>query len=132
MMKNCLLAIAVIVAAPGSAHAGGQAGAIGVGAEYQLSGIGGASLSYDAGNFHVGGFLGIDDPPRPSNTSFEIGARGFFHMHKTAMSDFGLGGSFGLASIPDTMGGMPNRLTAVFLEPSFQIRLFLAANVALS
>ena len=41
---------------------GGQSGSIGVGAEAQLSGLSGASMNYDAGDFHVGAFLGFHDP----------------------------------------------------------------------
>jgi len=132
MIKTSFLAAVVIAATAGVASAGGQTGSIGVGAEYQLSGLGGASVNYDAGQFHVGGYLGFFDPAGPSNTLFEIGARFFYHMHSTAMSDFGLGGGFGLASVP-VGGGMTNtRNTDVFLEPGFQIRVFLASNVALS
>jgi len=132
MIKTSLLAVAMIAMASTAASAGGQAGSIGVGAEYQISGLGGASVNYDAGQFHLGGFLGFYDPQGADNTQFYIGGRFFYHVHSTAMSDFGLGGGFGLASVPQ--GGMmnTNRDTDVFLEPGFQIRLFLASNVALS
>ncbi len=134
MMKTSLLAVAMIAMASNArvASAGGQAGSIGLGAEYQLSGLGGASLNYDAGQFHVGGFLGFLDPQGADNTQFYVGARFFYHLHSTAMSDFGLGGGFGLASIPRNLPADTNRNTDVFLEPGFQIRVFLASNVALS
>jgi hypothetical protein len=133
MMKNYLLAMVVLAAASGAAHAGGQAGSIGVGAEYQLSGLGGASVNYDAGQFHIGGYLGVFDPNGPTPALYEIGARFFWHIHKTAMSDFGVGGGIGIASVPPGGGGMnANRTTDLFVEPSFQIRLFVASNVALS
>src|SRR2546423_13825975 len=52
-------------------------------------------------------------------------------MHTPARSDFGSGGGLGLESVP--AGGMNNgRNTYMFFEPSFQIRVFLASNVALS
>lgn len=132
MIKTSFLAAVIVAATTGVASAGGQAGSIGVGAEYQLSGLGGASLNYDAGKFHLGGSLEFFDPQGPDNTVFVIGGRFFYHLHSTAMSDFGLGGGFGLASIP--AGGMANnnRNTDVYLEPGFQIRVFLASNVALS
>jgi hypothetical protein len=147
MSKNILFAMLLVLGMSGVAHAGGQAGSIGVGAEYQLGGLGGpftfgggpaalggVSVNYDAGKFHVGGFLGYDDPQGANNTLFEIGARFFYHLHSTAMSDFGIGGGFGIASLPPMGGGMmpPPRTTDLFLEPGFQIRLFLASNVALS
>ncbi len=132
-MQKISLFTSLVMLAPATALAGGQAGSLGVGVEAEVSGLGGPSVTYDAGKFHVGGFLGLDDPPGASNTFFEIGARFFYHVHSTAMSDFGLGGSFGLASVPVGGMGMNNtRNTDVFLEPGFQIRLFLASNVALS
>ena len=133
MGKTNLFVALLLVSSTGIASAGGQKGAIGLGAEYQLSGLGGASLNYDAGEFHVGGFLGFADPPMANNTLVDLGGRFFYHMHSTAMSDFGLGGGLGVESVP-TGGGMggPTRKTYVYFEPSFQIRLFLASNVALS
>jgi hypothetical protein len=132
MSKTSLLATMFVLAAAGAAHAGGQAGAIGLGAEYQLNGIGGISLNYDAGQFHVGGLLGFADPAGPNNTEFDLGGRFFYHVHKTAMADFGLGGNLGLASVPPGGMGMGQRTTDVFIEPGFEIRLFVASNVALS
>jgi hypothetical protein len=132
MKQTSLLAAVILAASASVASAGGQAGSLGVGAEFQLSGLGGPSINYDAGQFHLGGFFSFFDPEGPNNTVFELGARFFYHVHSTAMSDFSLGGNFGLASIPT--GAMPNddRSTDVYLEPAFQIRLFLASNVALS
>ena len=136
MIKTSLFAAMFVVGVAGAAHAGGQTGSIGLGAEYELNGIGGASLNYDAGKFHVGGFLGFFDPPGPDNTVVEIGGRFFYHLHSTAMSDFSLGANLGLASVPVTTGmganAMTNRDSDVYLEPAFQIRLFVAPNVALS
>jgi hypothetical protein len=131
MMKTSL-AVLVVIAASAPAYAGGQAGSIGVGAEYELNGMGGASLNYDAGQFHVGGFLGYFNPQGGGNDIFEIGGRFFYHMHSTAMSDFSLGGGLGIESVPAAGPMTTSRATLVFLEPSFQIRLFLASNVALS
>lgn len=113
------------------AHAGGQEGSLGVGAEFMLSGIGGASVNYDAGAFHVGGFLGFADN-RFMADEFVVGGRFYYHVHSTAMSDFGIGGALGVDSIDPDGDGPGDRATAVFLDPGLQIRLFLAANVALS
>jgi hypothetical protein len=120
-----------VLATAGVASAGGQAGAIGLGAEYELNGIGGVSLNYDAGKFHAGGWFGFIDPAGGNNTEFDIGGRFFYHLHSTAMADFSLGAGLGIASTPPPMG-MMNRRTEVFLEPGFQIRVFIASNVALS
>lgn len=129
-MKNTTLAAMLVLTSSGIAHAGGQPGTIGVGAEFQLSDLGGVSVNYDAGRFHVGGFLGFDDPEGDNNDTISIGARFFYHIASTAMSDFGIGGGFGIQSEngPDPDG----RTTALFLEPGFQIRAFIVSNVALS
>jgi len=129
MSKTSLLATLLLCAAAGTAGAGGQAGSIGVGAEYQLNGIGGVSVNYDAGAFHVGGSMGFGDPAGPNNTVFQLAGRFYYHVHHSAFADFGLGGSLGFSSEP-VMGG--NRNTLVYLEPGFEIRAFLSSNVALS
>jgi hypothetical protein len=126
-MKHIILVAVLVVGGFSTAHAGGQPGSVGVGAEFQLSGLGGLSVNYDAGKFHAGGFLGFADPAGGGNTTFDIGGRFFFHIASTAMSDFSIGGSLGIEHL-DAGGGTTN----VFLEPSFQIRAFLASNVALS
>jgi hypothetical protein len=130
MLKTTILAAVLLASTAGLAHAGGQAGSIGVGAEFQLNGLtGGASLNYDAGPFHVGGFFGFADPPGGDNTEFNVGGRFYYHVHSTAMADFGVGGSLGILNDHDMAG---NKRTQVFIEPGIQIRLFLAANVAVS
>ena len=128
-MKKILLAAIIVFASAGTASAGGQPGSIGVGAEFQLSGLGGLSANYDAGRFHVGGFFGVEDPTGPNNTTIDVGGRFFFHVASTASSDFGVGGSLGIESTHDMAG---NSVNDVFIEPSFQIRAFVATNVALS
>jgi hypothetical protein len=133
-MKNTMMLAAVFVAATaGSASAGGKEGSIGVGAEFGLNGLtGGLSVNYDAGKFHLGGFLGVFDGGGQNDTNYTAGGRFFYHVGSTAMSDFGIGGTVGLFSL-DGQGPMNDeRDTLMFLEPSFQIRLFLASNVALS
>jgi hypothetical protein len=132
-MKNTML-IGVLVLAlsglafSGTATAGGQPGTIGVGAEFEISDIGGVSVNYDAGRFHLGGFLGFNDPRGADNDTIEIGGRFFYHIASTAMSDFSLGGGLGIQSA----NGAGGRDTNLFLEPGFQIRAFIASNVALS
>ena len=129
-MTKTLLVATIVMASFGTARAGGQAGSIGVGAEFELSGTGGLSMNYDAGKFHVGGFLGFNDPAGADNTEVDVGARFFFHIASTAMSDFSVGGGIGIHS--HYTGGPPTRKTDLFLEPGFQIRAFIASNVALS
>jgi hypothetical protein len=133
MKKNLLIAATIVFASAGTASAGGEAGSIGVGAEFQLSNIGGVSANYDAGAFHVGGFLGFSDPAGINNTTVDFGGRFFFHVASTATSDFSVGGGLGIQSVYDDPGDPgATRLTNLFLEPSFQIRAFITSNVALS
>ena len=132
-MTKTTLFVALLLAAGGVAHAGGQSGSFGVGVEGDLNGLGGLSASYDGGKFDADAFLGyvhFDEGGGMSTSLTEVGGRFFYHLHSTAMSDFGVGGGLALASVPGGMGAA--RSTPIFLEPGFQIRLFLASNVALS
>ena len=131
MIKTSLLTAALMMVVSGAAHAGGQEGSVGVGAEVQLSGISGVSVNYDAGAFHVGGLLGYGDDLFMQADYFQVGARFYYHVHSTAMSDFGIGGNLGIASVRD-QPDPDDRSSYVYLEPGIQIRLFLAANVALA
>lgn len=129
MTKTSVLVV-LLLAAGGVAHAGGQTGSFGVGVEGDLNGLTGLSGSYDGGKFDADAFLGylrVDVGMGNTDSLTELGGRFFYHIHSTAMSDFGIGGALALASVPT----MP-RTTPIFLEPGFQIRLFLASNVALS
>ena len=126
MLKHVLALAILAVPAVASANVPDS---VGVGVEAQISGVGGLAVTYDAGKLDAGGFFGIVDPAGPDNTLYEIGGRFFYHVHQTASSDFGVGGSLGLASVPVDPN---NRDNLVFLEPGFQIRVFLAPNVALS
>jgi hypothetical protein len=104
---------------------------LGIGAEFQLNAeaVGGLSANYDTGLFHVGGFFGMNDPAGGNNTRIDIGGRFYYHLAATASSDFSVGGSLGIESVQN---GVNNSATNVFIEPGFQIRAFIATNVALS
>jgi hypothetical protein len=129
-MRKTLLAASIIFSSVGTASAGGQPGSVGVGTEVELSGLGGLSVNYDAGKFHVGGFIGFDDPAGGNNTRIDIGGRFFFHVAGTASSDFSVGGGLGIRN--QGRGAAAGSTTSLFVEPSFQIRAFIATNVALS
>lgn len=141
-MTKFSLAAVLVLAMIGTANAGGQAGTLGVGAEYGLglgpasaataSELGFASANYDAGDFHVGGFLSFADGGNDNDTIYGIGGRFFYHVHSGSMSDFSVGGNLGLLSIPDATPMSNDKQSLVFLEPGIQIRLFPASNVALS
>lgn len=129
-MTKSKLAAMIVFASVGTASAGGLPNSLGVGAEVQLSGVGGVSIDYDTGKFHVGGFLGFDDPRGGSNETISLGGRFFYHIASTASSDFGLGGGLGFQS--QNNPGNVGRTTSLYLEPGFQIRTFIVPNVALS
>jgi hypothetical protein len=129
-MKTTLFAAMLLASSAGLANAGGQSGTIGAGAEVTLSGFSGPSLNYDAGDFHLGGFLSIDDPAGDDNTDFAIGGRFYYHVHSTAMSDFGVGGAVTFVSDDEPVFG--ERASLLFIEPGVQFRAFITSNVALS
>ena len=124
----CVLALGV-----GTAYAGGKDGSVGVGAEAGINtGLGGFSLNFDAGKFHVGGFLNFQNGPADNDADYSLGARFFFHVHSTAVTDFSIGGNLGFISIDDRGIPLAERNTFMVLEPAVQIRAFIASNVALS
>lgn len=140
-MKTTMLAALLLASTAGIANAGGSEGSVGVGAEFMrgidfdfgLGGslsldVGGVSVNYDAGKFHAGGFLGIRDFGGDDDTFISVGGRFYYHVHSTAMSDFGIGGDIGLL----TFDPGDDRTTAWFINPGFQTRMFVASNVALS
>ena len=135
-MRNLLLSFVLVALAASPAFAGGSPNSLGVGAELVFTGglerdpVGGISANYDLGNFHFGGFLGIADPAGADNTSLELGARFFYHLHSSAMADFSVGGTLAYANEP--VPGQDEKADDVFLVPGLQIRAFLASNVALS
>ena len=133
MRKNILLAAIFVLASTAPALAGGKEGTLGVGAEFGLNGqTGGASMNFDAGMFHVGGFLGFADDGGDNDTDYSFGARFYYHVHSTSLSDFGVGGGIGFFSA-DHRGIAPlERQTLLFFEPGVQIRAFISSNVALS
>jgi hypothetical protein len=139
MRKNLIsfissVVVVVLVGAAGTASAGGQSGTIGVGAESDLRGAGGLSLNFDGGIFHAGGYIGYNDdllnvsPIGASASQFQVGGRFYYHLHSTAMSDFGVGGQLGIAvaDIGD------DSVTGIYIQPGIQVRMFVASNVALS
>lgn len=139
-MKIPKIIAALLALAPATASAGGSEGSIGVGMELMNAGsgllglgAGGASVNYDAGMFHAGGFLAFyddEDAPGADDNAFAIGGRFYYHVHSTAMSDFSVGGALGLvhSSNPDPIEDEDDFV----IDLGAQIRAFITANVALS
>jgi hypothetical protein len=133
-MRKLMISFVFLAVASSSAWAGGSANSVGVGAEVVLTNsgndIGGISGNYDFGAFHAGGFLGISDPAGANNTRLELGARFYYHLHSSALADFGIGGALAYANVP--LNGTTNKNDEVYLVPGFEVRAFVASNVALS
>jgi len=119
-----------LLALSAPASAGGQAGSLGVGAEFQLNGLGGVSVNKDLGLFHAGGVLGFADAEGPGNTTVDLGGRFFYHLHSSPMSDFGLGGQIGLRFLDNPAPA--DNFWGLYIEPAMQVRAFIANNVCLS
>lgn len=135
MQKNISIVtgLSALLLGLGAAAAGGSKGSIGVGGEAQINGrLGGLSMNYDMGEFHVGGFFGFSDDGDDDDTDISIGGRFYYHIHSSAMADFGVGGSVGIGFIGDREPAVDQNQTWVFIEPGLQMRAFVASNVALS
>lgn len=135
-MKACIAStIAVLAltlaASSASAQEGGQRG-LGIGAQSMLTsdsiiafngGVSGASLTYDAGAFHIDGIFGLFSQ---NGTSFGLGGRFWYTIHGGGLADLSVGGGLGFADDADGDG------TDVHFEAGLKMRLFLVSNVALS
>jgi hypothetical protein len=109
-------------------------GGLGVGATAFVSGLAGPEVVYDFGVWHLEGTLAFDhrgtgaNGDGPSQTFFDFGVGGWYHLHLGENSDFSVGGAFGLATFSPGAG---NSATAFEIEPGAQIRAFITPNVAL-
>jgi hypothetical protein len=109
-------------------------GGLGLGATAYLSGLLGPEVVYDFGLWHLEGTLGFDHRPESgaanavTDTRFDFGIGGWYHLHLGESSDFSVGGAFGLLSLSRSMG---NGATAFEFEPGAQVRAFITPNVAL-
>jgi hypothetical protein len=115
---------------PPPATSGGGNG-IGVGAAAFLSGVGGALVNYDEAIWDIDGILGFGShrnggPNSPTNTTLQIGVRGWYHLHRGSNSDFSVGGGIGMEH---TTGDGPSS-TATLIEPGVRARAFITSNVA--
>ncbi len=134
-MRKILISIAVLglVLAAGSraASAGGSSGSFGAGGQVNLFGVGGPTAAYDGGKWHADAFLGYADHRKNINTGrfvLGFGADFWFHVHQTAMSDFGVGGGLSFYHENNT----PNNFNGFYIILGGQMRVFVVSNVALS
>lgn len=139
-MRACIASIIAalaltLAASSASAQEGGQRG-LGVGAQSMLTsdsileigdgitGVSGASITYDAGAFHIDGIFGLLSR---DGTDFGLGGRFWYTIHGGGLADLSVGGGLGFASDEEGDDG-----TDVHFEAGLKMRLFLVSNVALS
>ena len=107
--------------------------AAGGGASVWTSGLTGGQFVYDQTMFHVEGLLGFAHTSManngPSQSEFEIGASGWYHLARGINSDFSLGGGFGIDYFSPFGGASA---TAFVIEPGAEARVFLTPNFALT
>lgn len=131
--KQFMLAVILVGASATSALAqevvASGTPAFGVGAEQQLlGGATGAVMVYDMGLLRIDGILGFLS--NPGGTKIDAAGRLFWAVHRSTNADFSLGGGLGVVNTnPD---GAADSTTNLHVEALAQIRVFLAANVALS
>lgn len=134
-MKKMLAVLFVLI--PTAAFAGGDDGAIGVGAETDIAGrVGGLSVNYNLEKFHVGALLGFSDTSAENaagdTSSFTIGGRAYYHISSTSAADFGLGGGLYLRHTKFEILANDETTDELILDLGFQIRAFITNQVALS
>lgn len=113
-------------------HSSSSGAGLGVGAAAFLGGLTGLDVVYDVSRFHVEGVLGfssVETGAASNATSFQFGARGWYHLHQGVNSDFSLGGGFGMRT--RSGGGNPSA-TATLIEPGMQARVFFTPNFTLN
>ena len=102
--------------------ASAQAEGLGIGAQAMLTGPTGASLTYDAGPFHVDGIFGLT---AGNETRFGLGAQFWYVINGGGVADLSVGGGIGVED-------EGNDDTDFHLSGGLKLRLFLVSNVALS
>jgi len=114
---------------PTPATTGGGQG-IGVGASAFLSGTAAVQVDYDAAAWDIEGMFSFADRDTGANgasrTYLQAGARGWFHLHHGASSDFSVGGGVGILHASDAGPS----ITTTLIEPGVRARVFVTPNVA--
>jgi hypothetical protein len=110
------------------ASSGGGGGGLGLGAAAFTSGLAGPNIVYDFGQFHIEGLFAFVRSPlgASTQTTFNLGGGGWYHLNMGDASDFSLGGTLGF--LHNTAG---SGTTTVLLEPGAMVRAFVTSNVAL-
>jgi hypothetical protein len=86
------------------------------------------ALSFDTGKLRIDGLLGLQFVENAA-TTFELGARAFYVLHKAKTADFSVGGGLALGILAPKAGDTAVR---VGIDLASQLRVFIASNVALT
>src|SRR5690606_10157338 len=136
----CALSLAMLALPRAAAAQCSEASGIGVGVEamitsgafdvapgpgFNLRGIGGPAVVYQAPNFHVDGIVHFSSN---GATSLGVGGRFFYELHSTQASDLSIGGGLGFLNVE--VGD--DSETAIHFEVGAKIRAFLAPSVAVN
>jgi hypothetical protein len=84
-----------------------------------------ATWGDSGGRFHVDGLFGFS---HRDTSNFDLGVRGWYHIHAASSADFSLGGGFGLISWKPSPG---SRQTDFEMQIGAQVRAFIVSNVGL-
>lgn len=110
----------------GPSGAGGRAG-IGVGlAANLLNTVGGPSIAYEGGLFHLDSALLLQQRRSGDKVDFGLMARFWWHLHAMQTADFSIGGGVAYRHIG------PGNSDGLWIEPGAQFRVFIVPNVAVN
>jgi len=122
---------------PGGSGGGGGGGGgselsgIGVGISAMLAGPAGPAFVYQASSFHIAAIFSFDTGIEDNNAfnidEVSVGGRFFYELHSGELSDFSIGGGFGISE--DNGGGDD---IDIYFEGAAEIRAFIVPNVALN
>jgi hypothetical protein len=103
---------------------------LGVGGAFMLyGGLGGLSVAFDGGPWHLESILSLEKAGSGAEVQLGLGARFWFHLHSTGSSDFSVGGGVGYQNDTD---GAADDDAVLNIDVGTQARAFIANNVAIS
>jgi hypothetical protein len=112
--------------APAPSHGRGRGfglGAVG----YLAPNMGGLSIAFDPGIWHMDAFVGLGSSGGDDNY-VALGARFWYHLKTVGAADFSIGGGASYARIDPGPG---DAASALYIEGGGLIRVFIVDNVAL-
>ncbi len=127
---SMVVATFLVLGVSSAAAQGGIGNGWGVGAAAGLGAApSGLSAAYTADRWHAEGLLSAQGS---GTTTFGIGGRGWFHVHRAALADFSVGGGLSVQRWNSRSGRDNDRDTTGHLDAGIQLRAFIVPNVAVS